>query len=276
MKRGGLSSAGFAGHIRSMTHPPSLAASHFAPDSVIAHAFFGREGGVSTGLYASLNVGPGSDDSPEAVAENRKRVAASVGAPGPEHLLSLYQIHSADALIVDAPFGPERPQADAMATKTPGLALCVLAADCAPVLFADAEAGVIGAAHAGWKGALGGVCEAAVAAMERLGADRGRISAAIGPCIAQASYEVGPEFEARFVDQEAWSARHFQSGEGDRSHFDLPGYLQAKLMRSGVARTDWLNRDTRTLEDAYFSNRRRNQRGEPDYGRNASVIMLRG
>ncbi|MEO0982417.1 MAG: peptidoglycan editing factor PgeF [Pseudomonadota bacterium] len=259
-----------------MSHPPFLHAPHLSSGDRVAHGFFGREGGVSGGLYASLNVGPGSEDDPSAVAENRARVAGAIGAADADHLLSLYQIHSADALVVDAPFpAGERPQSDAMATATPGLALCVLAADCAPVLFCDEAAGVVGAAHAGWKGALGGVCEAAVEAMERLGADRGRIAAAVGPCIAQASYEVGPEFEARFLEAEAWSARFFVEGRGDRRHFNLPAYVQAKLVRVGVGRTEILPEDTCALEERYFSNRRRNQRGEADYGRNASVVMLR-
>ncbi len=258
-----------------MTLAPFIEAPCLAPQDVVKHGFFGRVGGVSSGLYESLNAGPGSDDDPGAVAENRARIAATLGAESPEHFVSMYQIHSAEAVALDGPCIGERPRADGLATRTPGLALCVLAADCAPVLFADSEAGVVGACHAGWRGALSGVCEATLDKMAELGADIGRVSAAIGPCIAAPSYEVGPEFKAEFLSQQGWSARYFGSGAGDRSHFDLPGYLLGRLARAGVRRAEWVGRDTCALEDAYFSNRRRNQRGEPDYGRNASVIMLR-
>ncbi|MEO1303871.1 MAG: peptidoglycan editing factor PgeF, partial [Pseudomonadota bacterium] len=167
-----------------------------------------------------------------------------------------------------------RPQADAMVTDRPGLGLCILSADCVPVLFADAEAGIIGAAHAGWKGALAGVCEETLTAMEALGAERSQIVAAIGPAIQQASYEVGPEFRDTFVGEQEWTDRLFVAGRDDRSHFDLTGYVEAVLTREGVAAVDKIAHDTCAMDADYFSNRRRNQRGEPDYGRNGSVILL--
>lgn len=237
------------------------------------HGFFGRDGGASTGLYASLNAGPGSHDDPDAVAENRRRIGRHFGV-GPERLVSVYQIHSANAVPVSGPWRGERPQADAMVTATPNLALCILAADCAPLLFADAHAGVIGAAHAGWKGALGGVIEATVAAMEQLGATRARIAAAIGPCIGQDSYEVGPEYETQFVAADAANARFFRAGAGDRRQFDLKAYCAARLASARVTQIDILPHDTCALARNYFSNRRAVKQGEPDFGRNASVIML--
>ena len=254
--------------------PPFEVAPLLASSDRIAHGFFGRQGGVSEGLYASLNTGPGSNDDPLAVVENRRRVADALGAQ-PDCLASLYQVHSADALSIDAPFGADRPKADALVTATPGLALCILTADCAPILLAAVEAGVIGAAHAGWKGALAGICDSVVDAMTTLGAAPGRMAAVIGPCIAQASYEVGPDFVERFVDESLDSEQYLKPGEGDRSHFDLAGFVRSRLICKGVSRVDTLPFDTCALESDYFSNRRRNKRGEADYGRNASVIMLR-
>jgi polyphenol oxidase len=243
----------------------------------IAHAFFGREGGASGGIYSSLNAGPGSKDDPEAVAENRRRIAAALGVT-PEKLLSLYQIHSAKAVTADAPFvvahNDDRPQADALASATPGLALTILTADCGPILLADTEAKVIGAAHAGWKGALGGVLEAAIQAMADLGAQKSRIVAAVGPCIEQASYEVGQEFLASFSSADAENERFFKGGQGDRLHFDLKGYCAARLSAAGVHRVDILPQDTCAEENAYFSNRRAVKRQEGDYGRNLSAIVL--
>jgi len=239
----------------------------------IRHAFFGRDGGVSQGIYASLNAGPGSKDDPAAVAENRARIAAAFGV-GDAHLLSVYQVHSPRAIYVDRPWPHARPQVDAMVTTTPGLALCILAADCAPVLFADESARVIGAAHAGWQGALGGVLEATINAMEEAGAACDRIVAAVGPCIGQASYEVGPEYLARFVAADATNARFFRAGAGDRSLFDLPAYCAARLGAARIGRIELTAKDTCALEDSYFSNRRAVKRSEGDYGRNASVIML--
>ncbi len=229
-----------------------------APELNARHGFFGRTDGVSTGIFASLNCGPGSGDDRAAVTENRRRVSEALGGP----LLTLYQIHSAEAVVVTEPWA-QGPQADAMATNVPGLALGILTADCAPVLFADSEAGVIGAAHAGWKGALGGVTDAAIAAMEGLGAKRSRIAAAIGPCISQANYETGPEFRARF------DARYF-----DGRQFDLEAYVADRLASAGIATVARLSTCTYAREDEFFSYRRATHRGEKDYGRQISAIVL--
>ncbi len=250
---------------------PFYTSKHLIEDG-IAHWFFGRQGGVSTGIYASLNAGPGSNDAPEAVAENRARSAARLGV-APDRLLSAHQIHSAVALRVDGPWTGPRPQADALVTTVPGLALSVLAADCAPALFVDPQARVIGAAHAGWKGALGGVLEATIAAMVDAGARTERILACVGPCIGQESYEVGPDFHERFLSQDLESARFFAPGAGDRRHFDLGGYCCLRLARVGVW-SEHARRDTFALETALFSHRRSVKRGEPDYGRNLSTILL--
>jgi purine-nucleoside/S-methyl-5'-thioadenosine phosphorylase / adenosine deaminase len=236
----------------------------------VKHGFFGRKGGVSKGLYESLNIGQGSDDDVQAIRDNRDLVRDAMGA---DKLLSCFQVHSAKTITVTEPWRT-RPQADGMVTNVPGLALCILTADCVPVLFADAEAGVIGAAHAGWKGALAGICESTLEAMEALGAVRANIRAAIGPAIQQASYEVGPEFRDTFVGEYEWTDRLFKAGREDRSHFDLTGYVEAVLAREGVNALDQIGHDTCAMEADYFSNRRRNQRGEPDYGRNGSVIVL--
>jgi hypothetical protein len=238
----------------------------------IRHGFFGRRGGVSTGIYASLNAGAGSRDDPTAVVENRARIAAAMGVT-PDHLLSLYQIHSARALRVDAVWN-ERPEADAHVTTTPGIALTALAADCAPVLFADPEARVIGAAHAGWKGALGGVLEAAVAEMLRAGARAARIVAAIGPCIHAESYEVGQEFRDAFAAVDSSNALFFAPGAGDRLHFDLPGFCAARLQRLGLAAVELVPADTCALAEDFFSNRRAFKAGEGDFGRNCATIAL--
>ena len=236
----------------------------------VRHGFFGRLGGTSKGLYASLNAGPGSGDDPAAVTANRARIRDAMGASA---LLSCHQVHSPDVVHVTEAWD-QRPEADAMVTTMPGLALCILTADCTPVLLGDAEAGVIGAAHAGWKGAIGGVLESVVASMTELGARPGRIRAAIGPTIAQASYEVGPEFRDTFLEASPASEGLFIEGKGDRFHFDLPGYCHDSLAAMGIGHIANLGLDTCALEDGYFSNRRRNHRGEPDYGRNASVIVL--
>jgi purine-nucleoside/S-methyl-5'-thioadenosine phosphorylase / adenosine deaminase len=250
--------------------PPFETSDNLSGLPAIRHGFFGRRGGVSGGLYASLNAGEGSGDAPDAVATNRERIRTALSARA---LLSCYQIHSADVAHVTEPWRV-RPEADAMVTTTPGLALCILTADCTPVLFADPEAGVIGAAHAGWKGAIGGVLDTTVAAMLDLGAQASRIRAAIGPTIQQASYEVGPEFRDTFLGTSPNSEALFLPGEGDRLQFDLPGYCRQRLGDLGVHSVHDTGLDTCKLEDAYFSNRRRNHRGEPDYGRNASVITL--
>ncbi|MFV0472834.1 MAG: peptidoglycan editing factor PgeF [Pikeienuella sp.] len=234
------------------------------------HGFFTRAGGVSSGIYAGLNCGPGSGDAAEAVTENRARVAAHLGAGA---VLSLYQVHSADTITVEAPWS-EKPHADAMATRVPGIALGVLTADCAPVLFEDAEAGVIGAAHAGWRGALGGVTDSTIAAMERLGAARERIRAAIGPTISQRAYEVGPEFMDDFMAEDPETGRYFAGGAGDRMQFDLPGYLLGRLRAAGIAEAAWTGHCTYSDEERFYSYRRATHRGEPDYGRLIAAIAL--
>ncbi|GBF58099.1 laccase domain protein YfiH [Candidatus Phycosocius bacilliformis] len=237
------------------------------------HGFYGRVGGVSSGIYESLNSGPGSQDDPANVAENRRRIATHLGV-SPDRLLSAYQVHGADALLVDGPFQGERPQVDALVTRCPSIAPSVLTADCAPVLFADPAARIVAAAHAGWKGALGGILEATLARMIKLGGAPGRIVAAIGPCIAQASYEVGPEFVARFVAADPANERFFIPGEDDRSLFDLKRYCAARLRAAGLGAVDILPHDTCAETSVFFSNRRRNLAGEADYGRNLSAIRI--
>ena len=239
----------------------------------VAHGFFTRRGGASSGIYAGLNCGGGSDDQRDAVALNRARVAAAMGL-APEDLASVVQTHSADVVTVTAPFEAPRPEADGMVTATPGVALTVLTADCEPVLFADRDAGVIGAAHAGWKGALGGVLEATVEAMETLGAARTRIVAVIGPTLGRTAYEVGPEFHDRFLDADPGNARHFTPGEGDRLYFDLPGYGLARLGAAGVGQAEWTGHCTYSDPVRFYSYRRSVHRKEADYGRLISVIRL--
>jgi polyphenol oxidase len=240
----------------------------------IAHGFFGRPGGVSQGVYAGLNCGPGSGDDRTAVAENRRR---AMQALGDAELVTLYQIHSATAVTVTSPWGAgESPQADAMATTAPGVALGILTADCAPVLLADAAAGVIGAAHAGWKGAIGGVTDAVIAKMEELGANRTRIAAAIGPCIAQTSYEVDAAFRDRFLADDVSNTTYFLGGaRAERFHFNLEAYVAMRLARAGVTNVEKLSADTYAHEDRFFSFRRATHRGEKDYGRDLSAIVLK-
>ena len=240
-----------------------------------AHGFLGRRGGVSTGLLQGLNVGLGSEDNPAAVTENRIRAAGAVlpGAP----LVTPYQVHSAIALTVTAPWpDADRPEADALVTDRPGLLLGVLTADCAPVLFHDAAAGVIGAAHAGWRGAIDGVTDATIAAMVALGATVEGIAAVVGPCIQQPSYEVDDAFEAEFVVAETFNARFFRMGRNGHAWFDLSGYVVARLLAAGVTRAARLDEDTYTQPDRFFSFRRATHNGEPGYGRQISVIGLRG
>lgn len=237
----------------------------------VPHGFLGRRGGVSHGLHGGLNVGLGSADDPAAVAENRRRAAEAVlpGAP----LVTCFQIHSADCVTVAAP-PEERPRADALVTDRPGMALGILTADCAPVLLADAEAGVIGAAHAGWKGAIGGVTDTTLAAMERLGARRDRIAAAIGPCIARASYEVDEDFRRRFEAEDPANERFFVDARAGHAQFDLEAYVTHRLAAAGVRRIEALGLDTYADEDRFFSYRRATHRGEPDYGRQIAIIAL--
>jgi polyphenol oxidase len=240
--------------------------------SGIRHAFFTRQGGVSTGLYASLNCGYGSGDAPEAVAENRARAAARLGVAA-DRLSGVYQVHSATCVTLEAPIRRgEAPRADAMVTRVPGLALGILSADCAPVLFADAGARVIGAAHAGWKGALAGVTDAALAAMEALGASRERIHAAVGPCIARTSYEVDDAFAARFRDADPANERFFTDGRAGHPRFDLEAYVTHRLAAAGVGRVEALGLDTYANEPRFYSYRRATHQGEPSYGRQISLI----
>ncbi|MBI1251697.1 MAG: peptidoglycan editing factor PgeF [Alphaproteobacteria bacterium] len=262
-----------AGRILDAGGPPRFKSAALAAMSGVRHGFFGREGGVSKGLYASLNAGAGSNDDPAAVAENRARIAAALQA-APEALISVHQVHSATAVRVDAPWSSERPKADAMVTATPGLALAILTADCAPVLLADAQAQIIGAAHAGWKGALSGVLEATIDAMQAAGAETQRITAAIGPCIRQPSYEVGSEFEELFMAADPGAAPFFRAGRWDRRQFDLPGYCVQRLTRAGVTRIDSLALDTYSDPVAFFSHRRSVHEKAGDYGRNCAAIML--
>ena len=237
----------------------------------VRHAFFTRQGGVSQGIYASLNVGVGSKDDPDAVAENRRRAAAYLGGD----LVTAYQVHSATAHVTDRPWPGAPPEGDAVVTATPGIVCGALSADCAPILLADAEARVVAAAHAGWKGALTGVAEDAIARMEELGARRGRIVAAVGPCIGPASYEVGLEFMDRFTDADPAYGRFFGAGAGpDKRQFDLPAFVLHRLQAAGIAACAWIGRDTCAEPELFFSNRRAFKQGEPDYGRLLSVIAL--
>lgn len=239
----------------------------------IPHGFLGRRGGVSTGTVAGLNAGLGSADDPAAVAENRRLAAAAVlpGAP----LVGVYQIHSPDCVTLAEPWSDAgRPRADALVTDRKGLLLGILTADCAPVLLADREAGVIGAAHAGWKGAISGVVENTVAAMEALGARRARIAAAIGPCIAQASYEVDEGFAARFLADDPQSARFFAAGRPGHHQFDLEAYVACRLESAGVGQVEPLGLDTYAAPERFYSFRRATHRGEPDYGRQIALIGL--
>ena len=242
--------------------------------SSIRHAFFTRQGGVSEGLYASLNGGIGSSDDPAHVTENRRRMAAHLGVDL-EALLSVRQTHSRDVAVIERPWTlADRPSADAMVTKTPGMALAITTADCGPVLFADPHAGVVGAAHAGWRGALGGVLEATVTAMESLGAARERIVAVLGPTIGGAAYEVGPEFAGTFREADPSNDRFFARGAGDRLTFDLPAYIVARLGACGLGEVEDLALCTYSDEERFFSFRRATHRREPDYGRLISAIRV--
>jgi YfiH family protein len=254
----------------SLLQAPALAAL-----AGIRHAFFTRDGGVSDGVYASLNGGPGSEDAPANVSENRARMAAMLGVR-PDRFLTAYQIHSPDVVTIERPWSAqERPRADAIVTRAPGLAIGVTTADCGPVLLADQQAGVIGAAHAGWRGAATGILEATIAAMERCGADRARMVAAIGPTIRQPNYEVGPEFVARFTAEDGANARFFQpSPRPDHALFDLPGYIAARLARAGVARVEDLGNCTYGDPARFFSYRRSTHHQERDYGRHINAIAL--
>ncbi len=238
----------------------------------VRHGFFSRRGGASSGIFEGLNCGGGSSDQAEIVAMNRERVADAMGV-GLPNLVTVHQVHSADAVTVYGPL-TERPKADAVVTNTPGVALAILTADCQPVLFADEEAGVIGAAHAGWRGALDGVLEATIDAMEGLGADRSRIHAVVGPSISQQNYEVGEEFFERFYDDDPDTARFFINGAGGKYLFDLPAYGLMRLRRAGVAEAAWTRHCTYADDARFYSYRRSVHRGEADYGRLISAIRL--
>jgi hypothetical protein len=254
-----------------MIHAPSL-----AERPGIRHAFFTRQGGVSEGIYESLNAGTGSHDAPQRVAENRSRMAAALGV-GPKRLLTAHQIHSPDVVIADAAWPADRrPRADAVVTRLPGLAVGVSTADCGPVLLADAQAGVVGAAHAGWRGALAGVVEATIEAMETLGADRTRMAVALGPMIRQPNYEVGPEMVEAFLRADPDNGRFFVAAERQRHMFDLPGYIAARLQRAGVTQVEDLGHCTYADETRFYSYRRATHRREPDYGRHVNAIVLTG
>ena len=258
--------------IQAPIHVPAL-----ADLDGVQHRFFTRRGGVSAGLYSSLNCGYGSDDSPDNVRENRRRVAATFALGEPD-LLTVHQTHSTDVLTVTDQrwTSPGAPKADALVSDRPGVVLGVLAADCAPVLLADGAAGVIGAAHAGWKGALGGVVEATIAAMERLGARRERLRVAIGPCIGRDSYEVGPEFPAPFLAQDEANTAFFRAApRAGHFLFDLAGYLERRIAEAGVAASA-TGHDTLAGTDDFFSYRRNTLSGMRDYGRGLSAIMRKG
>lgn len=240
----------------------------------VPHGFMSRNDGVSLGVYEGLNCGPGSDDDPDLVRENRRIAASIVSGRRDTPLVSCYQVHGATAVQVTADWADERPKADAMVTKRPGIILGILTADCTPVLFADTDAGVVGAAHAGWQGALKGIIESTVALMEQLGAHRKSISAVIGPTIAQQSYEVDNDFEARFLKQSDAYSRFFDTGK-DASHqqFNLPAFVVHKLSEAGIEHIVDSGIDTYS-DEQYFSYRRTTHRNEPDYGRQVSAIML--
>lgn len=240
--------------------------------SPLRHAFFTRCGGASSGIFEGLNCGTGSSDQSEIVQINRARAAAAMGAR-PDQLAGVHQVHSADVVVVTDP-SEDRPKADALVSAEKGIVLCVLTADCQPVLFADAEAQVIGAAHAGWRGAAAGVLEATVNAMETLGAARNRINAVIGPSISQRAYEVGPEFLDQFLMEDPNNARFFANGAEDRVHFDLPGYGLARLRAAGVGHAEWTRHCTYSDARRFFSYRRSVHAKEADYGRLMSAITL--
>jgi len=241
----------------------------------VRHAFFTREGGVSEGLYASLNGGVGSNDRREHVAENRARMAAALGLARAA-LVTAYQIHSADVVVAETPWThAARPRADAIVTRVPGLAIGVSTADCGPVLLADADARVIGAAHAGWRGALAGVTDAVIAAMERLGAERRRIVAALGPMIRAPSYEVGDDLAERFRAADPTNARFFApAARSGHAMFDLAGYVAARLSRAGIGAVEDLGQCTYADAQRFYSFRRATHRGEPDYGRHINAVAL--
>lgn len=239
----------------------------------VTHGFFSRNGGVSKGPYKSLNVGRGSNDNPENIETNRTRVAEALGT-NTTHLLSLWQCHSRDVLIVNAPLGDTRPKADGLVTKTKGLALSALAADCGPILLSDPKAGVIGACHAGWRGALSGISDATIDAMETIGAKREQIRGVLGPCISQDNYEVGSDFRDTFVAENESYDRFFKLGPAGKPHFDLKRFILMRLRHAGLSLIDALPDCTYGAPEQYFSYRYNTHQGVSDYGRNISAIML--
>lgn len=240
----------------------------------LRHAFFTRRGGVSEGIYASLNGGLGSSDDPARVAENRRRMAAEL-ALTPEALVSVHQVHSPDAIVVEGPWPAERPKADGMATAKRGIALAITTADCGPILFADPHMGIVGAAHAGWRGALTGVLESTIEAMEQLGARRDKIVAVLGPTISQAAYEVSADFVTRFADADRTNERFFVPSErAGHAMFDLPGYIAMRLEAAGIGEFANVGLCTYSNEEQFFSYRRATHRNEPDYGRLISAIAF--
>ena len=241
--------------------------------SPVRHGFFSRRGGASSGIFAGLNCGLGSSDQSEAVALNRRRVAEAMEV-APEALIGVHQVHSPAVVTIDGPIQGDKPKADAIVTATPGLALTILTADCQPVLFSDPDANVIGAAHAGWRGALEGVLEATLDAMEKLGARRANIRAAIGPTISQRAYEVGPEFLDDFIADDPDNTRFFANGQDDRMLFDLPAFGLHRLRRAGVGQAEWTRHCTYSDPERFYSYRRATHAGEADYGRLISAIRL--
>ncbi|WP_377190325.1 peptidoglycan editing factor PgeF [Ruegeria meonggei] len=241
--------------------------------SPVRHGFFSRRGGASSGVFSGLNCGYGSSDQTEAVSVNRTRVANAMDV-SPEALISVHQVHSPTVLTIDSPINDDKPKADAVVTASPGLALTILTADCQPVLFADAQANVIGAAHAGWRGALDGVLEATLDAMEALGAKRENTAAVIGPTISQQAYEVGPEFLDDFVADSAENLRFFANGAGDRLQFDLPAFGLHRLRQAGIGQAEWTRHCTYSDPDRFYSYRRATHAKEADYGRLISAIKL--
>ena len=239
----------------------------------LRHGFFTRKGGASSGIFEGLNCGFGSTDQSDVVEINRARAAHALDSAS-ARLVGIHQIHSADVVAVEEPHPRPWPKADAVVTATPDLVLSVLTADCAPVLFADSTAGVIGAAHAGWRGALAGILEATLDRMETLGATRGAISAVIGPTISQRAYEVGPEFLDTFLADDPGNARFFANGTGDRCHFDLPAFALHRLRSAGIGHAEWSRHCTYTDADRFFSYRRSVHNNEADYGRLISLIRL--
>ena len=257
-----------------MSPPPVLRSALLAACPGVEHAFFTRRGGVSRGLYSSLNVGLGSGDDPAAVTQNRARAAQAMGV-APDRLMTVYQTHSSAAILAERPWRGDVPRADALVSIERGLALGALSADCAPVLIADAEAGVVAAVHAGWRGALAGVIEAAVELMRQMGGRPLSMVAAVGPCIGPGSYEVGLEFEAAFLARDATFAGFFRPGVAPgKRQFNLPAFVLSRLAAAGVKQTEWIGADTCADDQNFFSNRRAVKSGEGDYGRLLSSIAL--